>query len=230
MDKITIVFSKRTKMSDLIDAEYKLLLLLEKLDIKLGFGDKSVETVCNEIGFDPDCFIFLANLHARKPMPNIQELFNKLPLPPFLGYLNGAHHYFLEKRLPNIRRKLGKIFADEEKEIRTLVLNFFDNYMNEVGEHMVYEDKVVFPYIRTLLGEEIDKNYSIDIFQKRHNDIEEKMDDLKQILLKYVSPIKNQDIVTNVLMDLYMCQEDLQVHTFVEEELIIPRVRGIERD
>ncbi|NDW09551.1 hemerythrin domain-containing protein [Dysgonomonas sp. 520] len=228
MNEITIVFSKKMKMSDLIDADYKLLLLLSKLKIRLGFGEKSVEAVCEEIGFDADCFIFLANFHACRPVSNIHEIFNQLPLSPFLHYLNSSHEYFLENRLPNIRRKLDMVYSEQEQDMKTLVMNFFDNYVKEVNEHMKYEDEVAFPYIRSLLSRTQETVYSIDVFEERHNDIEEKMKDLKHILMKYVPGMKDQKLITNILMELYMCQDDLQAHTFIEEELIIPRVKSIE--
>ncbi|MFV0467304.1 MAG: hemerythrin domain-containing protein [Dysgonomonas sp.] len=230
MSNITIVFNKQMKMSDLIDSDYKLLLLLNKLKIRLGFGEKSVDIICKEAGFDPDCFIFLANIHARKlkPNSNVHEIFSKLPLSPFLYYLNNSHSYFLKERLPNIRRKLELIFTKDETSMKQLVLDFFDNYLNEVSEHMKYEDEVAFPYIRTLIDAKSTTGYSINIFEERHNDIEEKMQDLKQILMKYISGLKDQKLMTNILIELYMCQEELGVHTYIEDELIIPRVKSIE--
>ena len=45
MKNITIIFDKTMRMSDLVDADFNLLLLLNKLDISLGFGDKSVADV-----------------------------------------------------------------------------------------------------------------------------------------------------------------------------------------
>lgn len=230
MRKITVVLNKSMKMSDLIDADYNLLLLLNKLNIRLGFGEKSVETVCNEAGFDADCFIFLANFHANKSIANIEETFQKLPLAPFLRYLKSSHAYFLENKLPNIRRKLEMIYSDEEKNLKGLVLDFFDNYVKEVADHMKYEDETAFPYIRSLTDKKSLPEYSIRIFEERHNDIEEKMRDLKQILMKYVSGVKDQKLMTNILFELYTCQEELQDHTFIEDELIIPRVKRMEQN
>ena len=115
-------------MSELIDADYHLLLLLNRLNISLGFGEKSVEAVCKENDFDTDCFLFLANYQSNKCITNIQEVFSKLPLAPFLRYLKNSHSYFLERRLPNIRRKLELVFPETDKALQTVVLDFFDNY------------------------------------------------------------------------------------------------------
>lgn len=215
-------------MADLIDADYRLLLLLNRLDISLGFGDKSVETVCNEYGFDVDCFLFLANFQSNKSITNIEKAFEKLSLEPFLVYLKKSHSYFLDRRLPNIRRKLVLVFESANEKLQNIVLNFFDNYTKEVSDHMIYEDEVVFPYVRSLVNNGAHKKYSIDMFEERHNDIEGKMTDLKQILLKYVSSNIDQMLMINILSELYMSEEELESHTFIEDNLVIPRVREME--
>ncbi len=228
MKNITTIFNKSMKMSDLIDADYRLLLLLMRLNIPLGFGEKSVESVCKQNNFDADCFIFLVNFQSSRSIMNVEDEFEKLPIEPFLIYLNNSHNYFLADRLPNIRRKLKLVLDDEEKDISDIVLSFFDKYVTEVEDHMVYEDKVVFPYIRELRNSKNTDGYSIQVFEERHNDIDEKVNDLKRILLKYVSGLRNQVLVTNILIELYMTQEELEAHTFIEDELIIPKIKRME--
>lgn len=229
-NNITVKYSKGMKMSDLIDADYTLLLLLARLKFSLGFGDKSVAAVCEQYDFDVDCFLFLANFQSNRSIMKVEEQFNRLPLEPFIRYLNCSHEYFLEKRLPNIRRKLKLIFTEEEKDLESIVLNFFDNYMGEVYEHMKYEDNTVFPYVRSLLNRPCSDSYTIGIFEERHNDIEGKMADLKRILMKYVSGMKDQTLMTNILMELYQSEDELSAHTFIEDHLIIPRVKNMEKE
>ncbi|WP_165024007.1 MULTISPECIES: hemerythrin domain-containing protein [unclassified Dysgonomonas] len=229
MQNITIVFKKSMKMSDLIDSDYRLLLLLNRLNISLGFGEKSVDAVCQENNFDTNCFLFLANYQSNKSITDIQHTFESLPLAPFLHYLKNSHHYFLDQRLPNIRRKLEMVFESSDKRLQNIVLNFFDNYTKEVFEHMQYEDEVVFPYVYSLINEDNLDQYSINIFEERHNDIEGKMNDLKQILMKYVSGTTDQILMVNILMELYMSEEELEAHTFIEDSLVIPRVKQIEK-
>lgn len=230
MKNVTIIFNKEMKMSDLIDADYRLLLLLYRLNISLGFGDKSLNEVCKENNFDTNCFLFLANYQTNKSIMNVVEEFEALPLEPFLHYLNCSHSYFLERRLPNIRRKLELVFSASEQKLQNVILNFFDKYMKEVRKHMEYEDEVVFPYIYSLLKHDRSNAYSINIFEERHNDIEGKMSDLKQILLKYVPSTIDQMLLVNILTELYMSEEELDTHTTIEDNLVIPRVKRMEKN
>ncbi len=230
MKNVTIIFKKEMKMSDLIDADYRLLLLLHRLNISLGFGEKSVKTVCEENNFDADCFIFLANYQSNKSIVNINQAFDILPLEPFLYYLSSSHSYFLEKRLPNIRRKLEIVFSFTDKALQDIVLRFFDDYTREVNDHMHYENEVVFPYIKSLLNNTRNSSYGIKDFEERHNDIDGKMNELKQILMKYVSGASvDQLLMINILIELYMSEEELEAHTSIEDQLVIPRVKKIEK-
>lgn len=229
MKSITIIFNKAMKMSDLIDADYNLLLLLIRLNINLGFGDKKVEEVCAQYNMDPDCFIFLANFQSNRSILDVEKVFESLPLEPFINYLKTSHAYFLENRLPDIKRKLKKVFA-EDKVLENLVLGFFVDYTQEVYEHMTYEDEVVFPYVNSLLSSSSGESYSIDMFEERHNNIEDKMRDLKLILMKYVDRPEDRLLMTKILMELYTLEEELSVHTYIEDELIIPRVRRLEKN
>ncbi len=95
---------------------------------------------------------------------------------------------------------------------------------------MQYEDDTVFPYVYSLIDKNSDKHYSINIFEERHNDIEGKMNDLKQILMKYVPGTTDQMLMVNILTELYMSEEELEAHTFIEDSLVIPRVKEIEEE
>ena len=94
---------------------------------------------------------------------------------------------------------------------------------------MLYEDEVVFPYVYSLINDSGEKKYSINIFEQRHNDIEGKMNDLKQILMKYLPGTIDQMLMVNILTELYMSEEELEAHTFIEDSLVIPRVKEIEK-
>lgn len=226
---VTILYKKTMKMSELFDMDFRLLSLISHLDFKLCFGEKSVEMVCTENNFDPDCFLFLVNLYTQRGILNVEKEFTNLPLEPFLIYLKRTHSYFLDYRLPNIQKQLVKVFEKSHESLQKIVLDFFHIYYNEVKEHMDYEDDIVFPYINALLIHKDNSNYCIEEFEERHNDIERKVSDLKQILIKYVDGPENKNLILSILMDLYMIQNELATHNYIEDELVVPRVRSLEK-
>ena len=49
------------KMMNLISDNYSLLQVMSRFGIKVGFGDKSVEEVCNDNGVDCNTFLAVVN-------------------------------------------------------------------------------------------------------------------------------------------------------------------------
>ena len=77
-------------------------------------------------------------------------------------------------------------------EIR-LVGKFFDEYSQEVKEHLAYEDVVAFPYFSFLAHDKEnvdldDAKFSAEEYRQHHTDIETKLGELKNLLLKHISP------------------------------------------
>lgn len=74
------------------------------------------------------------------------------PFPRIIDHLShNAHDYFLNFRLPHIRRKLTEAITGCPGDIAFAITKFFDDYVYEVHKHMSYEEKIVFPYVRNLL-------------------------------------------------------------------------------
>jgi regulator of cell morphogenesis and NO signaling len=94
---------------------------------------------------------------------------------------------------------------------------------------MEYEDKVVFPYALKVLSGENDSHYSITVFQDRHNEIDSKLVELKNILVKYYPAKVSNYLLTEVLFDILSCEIDLATHNQVEDYLFIPTVEALEQ-
>ena len=84
---------------------------------------------------------------------------------------------------------------------------------------MSYEERAVFPYVRNLLEGKRDPKYNITIFRKRHDQIEMKITELKNILIKYY-PGAGTNMLNSVLFDIFATEEDLASHPRVEDYLL----------
>lgn len=71
-------------------------------------------------------------------------------------------------------------------------------------------------------------NFSVKDYRDHHNDIEEKLEDLKNLLLKHL-PVKNdQHIRRKLLFSLFELEFDLNVNTQIEDTILIPLVENLE--
>ncbi|MEG0519066.1 MAG: helix-turn-helix transcriptional regulator [Bacteroidales bacterium] len=236
--------SKESKMSELIARNYKLLNVLSRFGIALGFGEKSVKEVCRINNVDCNTFLAVANLLNQEQGPQSQQTIGEAKLPDFSAtalaeYLKRSHSYFLDFKLPSIREALEKAINGGSKDIKFLILKYFDEYANEVKKHMEYENDNVFPYLNRLLGtweqEEVtikkglDANYSIHIFSEQHNGIEIRLSELKDIIIKYY-PTHSTNELNSVLFDIFVCAQDLESHHIVEDKLFVPAIEKLEAE
>ncbi len=70
-------------------------------------------------------------------------------------------------------------------------------------------------------------NYSIHTFQRNHDEVGEKLSELKNIILRfYTTSMPNR--MYDVLVDIYNAEEDLDTHKDIENHILIPLVTMIE--
>lgn len=223
-------FSGKEKMSDLIKEDHSLLMVISRFGLSLGFADKTVKEVCETSGIDCDTFLAVVNFlsEGNFEVDNVNE---KISIVSIVDYLRNAHSYFLNFKLPAIRNKLLEAInvPDETIPYGIIFMKFFDEYVSEVQKHMQYEDKVVFPYVLQLQKGQKDTKYRISVFHDRHNEIDSKLEELKNILIKYYPAKGSNHLLTEVLFDILSCEIDIVSHNRVEDYLFVPAVEAIER-
>ncbi|BEG98848.1 hemerythrin domain-containing protein [Bacteroides sedimenti] len=216
-------YKETDKMSDLICENYTLLQVMSRFGLSLGFGDKTVKEVCMLNQVDYRTFLAVVNFIDEGYL-RMDDAFKNLSITSIMNYLKQAHIYFLEFNFPSIRLKLMQAIGTSEDNVASLILKFYDDYVNEVRKHMDYEDRVVFKYVDSLLKGELPTNYSISVFSKKHTQIETKLTELKNIIIKYYPATANNNLLNAALFDIFSCEKDLESHCRVEDYLFVPEV------
>ncbi|MDP4240488.1 MAG: hemerythrin domain-containing protein [Bacteroidota bacterium] len=223
-------FSANEKMSDLIREDHTLLLVISRFGLSLGFGDKTVKEVCEASGIDCNTFLAVVNFLSEGNF-EVDNVYDNISIVSVIDYLKNSHIYFLGFKLPAIRTKLFEAVKVPDQNIPygVIFMKFFDEYFSEVRKHMEYEDKVVFPYVLKLLQGQKDPKYSMSVFRGKHNEIDSKLIELKNILIKYYPAKGNNHLLTEVLFDILSCEADLASHNRIEDYFFIPAIEVIER-
>ena len=107
---------------------------------------------------------------------------------------------------------------------------FYDDYDNEIINHFKYEEEVVFPYIEKLMenNRPNDTQYRIGQFEENHSNINEKLNDLKNIIAKYLDEGYSSPQRFELLNTIYSVENDLRKHSLIENKLLIPLVENLE--
>ena len=222
------LFSSDSRLSDLVTAHPSLLAMLTRLGISLGFGDRSIADVCESSGVDAEFFLLICNVYTfNNYVPSTATILGT-DMRDLVPYLEKSHQYYVDKRLPHIERHLDAIAKKLDGRIGPVFLSFFKEYKKEVEDHFAHEERDVFPHIRALMSGKRDKTYSIGEFIHTHSDIEGKLDDLLNIVFKYLPPQVDDDNVLDVVDDILRLSTDLKKHTFIEEKIMVPLVQHLE--
>ena len=216
-------------MADLIDGNPYLLLMLQHFSIDFRVSDHTVLQLCNQYGISEQLFISIANLYNGSGIRG-ERPFTRKDMLQVIDFLKSSHDYYRFDKYPQISDYIRQLQENHpEKELK-LLEKFFNEYFSEVREHLAYEDEVAFPYFITLLGNGEQDNrreiYSSKEYSDHHTDIELKLKDLKNLLLKYIKIDNDLDLRRKLFMSLYELEFDLYIHSLIEETILIPS--GIE--
>lgn len=237
-----MLINKDMKMADVIHLNHHLLHVLNRFGIQLGFGDKKVEEVCLNYNVNLDFFLEIVNTYHDPtyfPLKNLQKFSASL----LVDYLQKTHQYYLEVKIPEIEGYIQNLIDDlvlEASHLR-LLTDFFRNYKNELTTHINSEEQRVYPYAlaleRKLSGidnaaddEFLTKDYTIHVYEEDHDDVESKLFDLKNIIIKYLpSPVESSKFNV-ILHELFELEKDLNNHGHIEDLILIPIVEKMEKE
>lgn len=229
MPKKKTLFSKDTKFAELLTDDRRLLQLLPRFGIGLGFGDRSVDQVCESNRVNTDLFLMICEIYSDGNYKPGQNELQHIDMGDLLSYLKASHLYYLDERFPHIEEHLHNIIEACGQKFGPMLSHFYDEYKQEVMRHIkYYEEEVVFPYIEALLKGQHTNTYKIDEFEHNHTNIQDVLDDMMNILLKYLPGDILPKERIEISYDIMELSDDLNRHSIIEERILIPCVESLE--
>lgn len=229
MPKKKTPFSKDTKFAELMTDDRRLLQLLPRFGIRIGFGDRSVDQVCQMNQVNTDLFLMICEIYSDSGFKPEKHELQSIYMIDLLSYLKASHLYYLDDRFPHIEEHLNRIIEACGQKYGPMLSHFYDEYKQEVIRHIqYYEEEVVFPYIEALLKGEHTDSYKIDEFEHNHTNIQDTLDDMMNILLKYLPGDILPKERMEISYDIMELSDDLSRHSLIEERILIPCVESLE--
>lgn len=225
------LLSADMKMAEVPDIDYRLLGVIRRLGIHFGFGEKTVEEVCSGNGINPHTLLLICKIYIHGDYAPSNDELSGSSIRDIVTYLHNSHGFYTGIAIAAIEKDITMLTGTLDSRHSHIISSFFSNYKAEIMKHFEYEELTVFPYINNLVaGKKSDSGYSIDRYEENHSDVEEKLNDLKNILMKYMPPTCDDDIIRDILTNLYILEEDLDKHTYIENEILVPMVATKEKE
>ena len=210
----TIMYKATDKICDLMAHEEDAIQIISRFGLEMGVGDQTIEQVCEAHNVHTPTFLAIVNykvFHQRAIPEDID-------LPTLQRYLQNAHTYFLDFRLPRLRRALIEaiIPAGPTTKIPGLILRCYDEFVEEIRTHIAHENEGLFE-------------------EHEHDDerITGKLTEIKNLIIKYYprreeqSPITDHQspityLLISVMSDLWHTEQDFADHCAIEDDILRP--------
>lgn len=231
MSNNNTLYSERMKMAEIISADSNILPILERLGIELGFGEATVADICRRYELSTGLFLIICNIYSFADYnPRVESLSEK-DIAHIMNYLRVSHKYYKELCFPTIHNSIHRLVEELDDVNRHLIDKFYDDYDCEVGNHFSFEENLVFPYIDSLINavSTCNSEFSIVKFEKNHSNIGEKLNDLKNIIIKYLPENCSSKLRYDILRDICSVENDLRKHSLIENKLLVPLVENLEK-
>lgn len=196
-------------MCDLIAHEEDAIQIISRFGLEMGVGEQTIEQVCEAYHVHTPTFLAIVNYKVfhKRVIPD------DIDVPTLQRYLRNAHTYFLDFRLPRLRRALIEaiIPADPTTKIPGLILRCYDEFVEEIRTHIEHENEGLFD-------------------EHEHDDqrITDKLSEIKNLIIKYYpSPVTGNPspityLLIGVMSDLWHTEQDFADHCAIEDDILRP--------
>ncbi|MCR5363347.1 MAG: helix-turn-helix transcriptional regulator [Bacteroidales bacterium] len=226
--EIGSLFSAKMKMAELLETNPDLMGVMLRLGLRFGFGEETVEEVCKRYKVNSDTFLLICNVYTTDGYMPSSDILKKVDIRDIVNYLHQSHLYYTGEVLTRLEDSIEKMTERCDPASKKIIQVFFHAYKGEMEKHFQYEENTVFPYVEALLKHQDDKGFSIEQFEENHTNIDEKLGDLRSIVMKYMPADGDSNLIKNVLTILFNLQKDLSNHTSVEDNILVPAVNILE--
>lgn len=225
------------KLADIILHDHELLPIINRFGIRLGFGDKTVKEICHQYSVNEDFFIEILNTYHDPDYFPRERLLN-FSLELIVNYLKNTHLYYYSYYIPQIELQLNELIESAtDKRNLQLLTKFYLKFKQELIAHLEYEDKNTFPYVLNLqklystssFNNKNQLSRSIIDLEEEHTDVDSKLLDFKNIIIKYLNADFDTNKCNSLLNMLFNFEDDLRDHSRIEDKIMVPKVLQIEK-
>lgn len=203
------MYKATDKIADLMSHEEDAIHVISRFGLGMGVGEQTIAEACALHGVHTPTFLAIVNykVFKHKAMPT------EVDLPTLQQYLRNTHSYFLDFRLPFLRRAIIEaiIPADPTSQIPMLILRCYDEFVEEIRTHIAHEEQ-------GLVEEHIQDDQRIT----------DKLTEIKNLIIKYYPSenVSQKGIATytliHVMSDLWHTEQDFADHCAIEDEILRP--------
>ena len=215
-----------TKLCEVIVDEPSVVPVINRFDIVLGVGDRTIKSICKEKGIDTSFFITILNafIHESFFLENVTGAFNAGDV---VDYLRKTNNSYLRNQLPNIERHFAALISrsDSNNNLPWL-FNFYREVKTEI-ERRIDSDNQWFDAIISAEQSNSEVSVAGNAAQAESDSIEDKLSDLINMFVIHLRGDYDRNLCHAVLFAVISLEKDICQNNRIRNRVLRPLVDAL---
>lgn len=215
-----------TKLCEVIVDEPSVVPVINRFDIVLGVGDRTIKSICKEKGIDTSFFITILNafIHESFFLENVTGAFNAGDV---VDYLRKTNNSYLRNQLPNIERHFAALISRSDSNNNLpLLFNFYKEVKTEI-ERRIDSDNQWFDAIISAEQSNSEVSVAGNAVQAESDSIEDKLSDLINMFVIHLRGDYDRNLCHAVLFAVISLEKDICQNNRIRNRVLRPLVDAL---
>lgn len=215
-----------TKLCEVIVDEPSVVPVINRFDIVLGVGDRTIKSICKEKGIDTSFFITILNafIHESFFLENVTGAFNAGDV---VDYLRKTNNSYLRNQLPNIERHFAALISRSDSNNNLpLLFNFYREVKTEI-ERRIDSDNQWFDAIISAEQSNSEVSVAGNAVQAESDSIEGKLSDLINMFVIHLRGDYDRNLCHAVLFAVISLEKDICQNNRIRNRVLRPLVDAL---
>lgn len=215
-----------TKLCEVIVDEPSVVPVINRFDIVLGVGDRTIKSICKEKGIDTSFFITILNafIHESFFLENLTGAFNAGDV---VDYLRKTNNSYLRNQLPNIERHFAALISRSDSNNNLpLLFNFYREVKTEI-ERRIDSDNQWFDAIISAEQSNSEVSVAGNAVQAESDSIEDKLSDLINMFVIHLRGDYDRNLCHAVLFAVISLEKEICQNNRIRNRVLRPLVDAL---
>lgn len=215
-----------TKLCEVIVDEPSVVPVINRFDIVLGVGDRTIKSICKEKGIDTSFFITILNAFINESffLENVTGAFNAGDV---VDYLRKTNNSYMRNQLPNIERHFAALISRSDSNNNLpLLFNFYREVKTEI-ERRIDSDNQWFDAIISAEQSNSEVSVAGNAAQAESDSIEDKLSDLINMFVIHLRGDYDRNLCHAVLFAVISLEKDICQNNRIRNRVLRPLVDAL---
>jgi regulator of cell morphogenesis and NO signaling len=186
-------------------------------------GGQPLGEVCQKKGLDAEAVLAEINKELERQVGSVVR-WDQAPLGELIDHIIVTYHRPLQEELPRLEamaRKVLHVHGEKDPERFSELVNVLVALKEELEQHMMKEEQILFPMIKQ--GQGAMAGGPISVMEHEHDSAGAALRRLSELTDAYTAPAKACNTWRALWAGLAALQEDLHQHINLENNILFPR-------